>query len=78
MALDTRSIGSCAVEGAMKAAFFAYRGRERGENGVDATAFTEAEVRFSLSLSFIPFPFRGESSTELKAERNENYSCHLV
>lgn len=34
--------GSCAVEGAMKAAFFAYRARERGVQGIEG--FTDEEM----------------------------------
>lgn len=40
--LFTQMCGSCAVEGALKAAFFAYRGRERGEQGLEG--FSPAEV----------------------------------
>ncbi|KAK4703069.1 hypothetical protein P7C70_g3148, partial [Phenoliferia sp. Uapishka_3] len=42
--LFTQMCGSCAVEGAMKAAFMAYRARERGEAGV--TDFTSEEVSY--------------------------------
>lgn len=40
--LFTQMCGSCAVEGAMKAAFFAYRARERSAQGV--TGFTDEEM----------------------------------
>lgn len=38
--------GSCANEGALKAAFMAYRARERGESGTQD--FTPEEVRLPL------------------------------
>ena len=42
--------GSCANEGALKAAFMSYRARERGESGTQE--FTPEEVRpFLSSLS---------------------------
>lgn len=44
--LFTQMCGSCSVEGALKAAFMAYRARERGEEHI--AGFTDEEVRPSF------------------------------